>query len=68
MTSFNRPVGPFPFLVEHFKSEIARLSKEQVAALSRATFVGMTEDETHAYEERLAKIGTLVEELAVLTS
>ena len=68
MTRFSPSVSPFPFLVQHFKSEIARLSKEQVAAMSRATFLGMTEDEAHAYEERLAKIGELVQELAVLAS
>jgi hypothetical protein len=62
MARFNIPVSPT--LLETLPAEIARLSKEQIEAMRSATFVGMTEGETQVYDQRRARIGELVKELA----
>jgi hypothetical protein len=49
-------------------ADITRLSEQQMNAMGKATFVGMTEDEVREYEERRARINELVQELGVLTS
>jgi hypothetical protein len=67
MPDFNVPVSPS--LIQSLTAEITRLSEQQMDAMSRATFVGMTEeDELHEYDERRARITELVRELGVLTS
>lgn len=66
MTMVHAPVSPT--LLQHLTSEIARLSEAQTDALRMAAFVGMTEDEVRAYQQRRRGIAELVKELTMLTS
>jgi hypothetical protein len=62
----NQPVNSTVF--HRLTSEIGRLNDEQVEALRRATFVGMTEEEVRQYECRGKQLGELVNEFKVLMS
>ena len=58
---------PRPELVESLTSEIIRLNDEQVEALQRAAFVGMTDDEAREYDMRADLIAELVKKLSAIT-
>lgn len=52
----------------HLRSEIQRLTDEQIEALRKATFGGMTEDEVLEYDNRGKQLTELVNEFRVLSS
>ena len=52
----------------HLTSEIGRVTDEQIEALRRATFGGMTDDEEREYEDRERELTGLVNELGMLRS
>jgi hypothetical protein len=58
---------PRPELVENLTSEIIRLNDQQVEALQRAAFGGMTGDETREYDMRADLIAELVKKLSTIT-
>lgn len=62
----HQTINPAHF--NHLTSEIGRVTDEQIEALRRATFGGMTDDEEREYENREKELTSLVNELGVLTS
>jgi len=58
---------PMPDLIESLTSEIIRLNDEQIEALKRAAFLGMTDDESREYDQRGDRIAELVRELSTIT-
>jgi Asp-tRNA(Asn)/Glu-tRNA(Gln) amidotransferase C subunit len=57
---------PKPELLKSLTSEIVRLNDEQVEALQRAAFVGMTDDEAEGFDRRAARIADLVRKLSII--
>lgn len=66
MSDFDLPVSPA--LVQRLTSEINRIGDQQIEALRTATFVGMTEAQAKAYQDRRNKLRELVRQLEVITS
>lgn len=62
----DRQVNPADF--NHLTCEIGRVTDEQIEALRRATFGGMSDDEEREYENREKQLTSLVNELGVLMS
>jgi len=50
-------------LTKDRSSELSALSKQQFAALQKATFLGMTIEETVEYDNRHARIGEICREI-----
>lgn len=53
-------------LVHRIKQEIDLLTEQQMEALKRATYLGMTTDEAKDYDARRKRIVELVQELSLL--
>ncbi len=50
-------------LTKDRSAELSALSKQQFAALEKATFLGMTIEETVEYDNRHARIGEICREI-----
>ena len=50
--------------MERLRNQIDELTREQIDALKKATYVGMTPDDAKAYDARRIKITSLTQQLA----
>jgi hypothetical protein len=51
---------------QHLKAERDQLKREQLEALQRARFGGMTAEETKSYDERHRRIKEIMRQLALM--
>jgi small ligand-binding sensory domain FIST len=56
-----------PLLIQFLRAQITSLSDQQNAAMQHAVFVGMTQEETRAFDQRSAKIAELLNQLGMIT-
>jgi hypothetical protein len=51
---------------QELETEIASLRQQQSEALQAATFLGMTKEQSHAYDKRAARLSRLLLRLGLL--